>query len=321
MALSPEGAVYVCDMKGGRILALLDPGGKGTAGETKVIIEGLDHPHSLAFYHGFLYVGEIPRVSKFTLGEQRLFAEDGQTAVTLPLGGRHFTRTIAFGPDGKMYISIGSTCDACEEKDERYATICRANPDGSGFEIYARGLRNAVGIAFRQGSGDLWASCNGRDYLGEDLPPECFYKIQQGKDYGWPYSYSLKGKIVPDPELGKKGVRQTGSPIFEYQAHTAPLGIAFYQGDAFPEKYRTGLFICFHGSWNRTIPVGYKVVYVPLKGDKPGKPVDFLWGFLQNGERIGRPVELLNGPHGELFVSDDHGGRIFKVTYRSSSEK
>jgi len=245
-----------------------------------------------------------------------ILREDGRTIVQLPTGGGHSTRTILFGPDGKLYVSIGSSCDHCVETDERRATICRCNPDGSQFEIFARGLRNAVGLAFQPGASDLWASCHGRDFLGDDLPPECFYRVEQGKHYGWPYSYTHHGKAVPDPDMGKLGLRQTGFPVLEYQAHAAPLGITFYTGQAFPAKYRKGFFAAFHGSWNRSRPVGCKVVFVPLTAKKKaGKPVDFLWGFQQGAGRLGRPVDLVTGPEGELFVSDDHGERIFRVIY------
>jgi glucose/arabinose dehydrogenase len=316
MALSPDGNLYVCDMKGGRVLELLDPGQTGASTETKVIIDGLKTPHSLAFYQGFLYVAETDRLARYTLEGRELSKEDGKMLVEFPVGGGHFTRTLAFGPDGKLYISIGSTCNVCIEPDPRYAAISRCNPDGSQFEVYATGLRNAVGLTFRPGTQELWASVNGRDNIGDDLPPETIDLIQQGKDYGWPYSYSLHGKAVPDPDYGREGVRQTGFPVIEYQAHSAPLGMTFYTGDAFPKKYQQGFFICFHGSWNRSIPTGYKVVFVPLKGDRRGgKPRDFLWGFHQGAEQIGRPVDVLTGTKGELFVSDDHGGRIFKVVY------
>jgi glucose/arabinose dehydrogenase len=315
LALSPDGVLYVCQMGEGRVAALLDPGNTGLSSETKIVIEGLHHPHSLAFYQGSLYVGEVDRVSRFTLSDHRLTREEGRTLVVLPPGGNHSTRTILFGPDNKLYISIGSTCNACEEKDERRATICRCNPDGTDFEVFVRGLRNAVGMVFRPGTTDLWATCNGRDLIGDDLPPECIYKVQQGKNYGWPYSYTLKGKIVPDPDLGRKGIHQTGLPAFEYQAHTAPLGLTFYSGTAFPKKYQEGLFVCFHGSWNRSTPVGYKVVFFPFAGKKIRPGQDFLGFRLSNGEQVGRPVDVLTGTHGELFVSDDNGGRIFKVVY------
>ncbi len=214
-----------------------------------------------------------------------------------------------------MYVSIGSSCNICEEQDERRATICRCNPDGSQFEVFARGLRNAVGITFRPGTSDLWATCNGRDWLGDNLPPECIYQVEQGKDYGWPYSYTLNGKIVSDPDLGQKGVRQNGLPKVEYQAHCAPLGITFYTGTVFPPKYQKGFFVCFHGSWNRSVPSGYKVVFFPFAGTKVGPGQDFLKFRLEDGEQVGRPVDVLTWLHGELFISDDHGHRIYKVAY------
>lgn len=316
LALSPEGVLYACDMKDGYVLALTDSAAKGYCSQPQTIIRGLDHPHSLIFHDGKLYVGETTRISCFSSWGSSLDASDGRTIISLPPGGRHFTRTLDFGPDGKLYLSIGSTCDACEEKDPRYGTICRLNADGTGFEIFAQGLRNAVGIRFRPGTSQLWASANGRDYLGDDLPPEGFYLVEGGKNYGWPYSYSLNGKTVSDPEWGRKGIRQTGQPIFEYQAHTAPLGINFYTGQVYPARFKDGLFVCFHGSWNRSIPVGYKVVFFPLeKNSLAGKPVDFLWGFLQDPERVGRPVDVVNGAKGELYVSDDYGGRIFRIVY------
>ena len=319
MAWSPEGTLYVCDMNAGRILRLINDGG-GEAGDSQVVIEGLKHPHSLAFYQGYVYVGETNRVSRFKLGDHRLFEEDGKTILILPSGGGHSTRTVLFGPDGKLYVSIGSSCNACVEEDERRATICRCDSDGSHFEIFAQGLRNAVGMAFQPGTNKLFASCNGRDLIGDDIPPECLYEVQQGKHYGWPYSYSLHGKAFSDPEFGRGRLHQNGYSFFEYQAHAAPLGILFYTGGSFPDFYHHGLFICYHGSWNRSIPVGYKVVFLPLdQNNKPGIPQDFLRGFLQGAERVGRPVELAAGPKGELYISDDHGGRIFKVVYEEGT--
>jgi len=318
MALSPEGELYVCDKSGGRVLCLPPAVGEGMS-EAKVVLQDLHRPHSLAFHQGRLYVGETDRVSRFPRTDQRLSREDGSTVLELPGGGGHHTRTILFGPDGKLYVSIGSTCNVCEEADERRATICRADPSGANFEVFARGLRNTVGMAFRPGVGELWASSHGRDNLGDDLPPECFYRVQKGKHYGWPYSYSHKGKVVPDPDLGNKGVRQTGLPVLEYQAHSAPLGLTFYTGEAFPPAYRQGFFTAFHGSWNRSAPTGYKVVFVPIKADGTvGHPMDFLHGFLEGRSRFGRPVDVLTGPTGELFVSDDHRGRIYRVTYEGT---
>jgi len=292
------------------------------AARVEVVLEDLHRPHSLAFHQGRLFVGETDRVSSFPLSSGRQTRLDGRTVLELPGGGGHHTRTILFGPDGKLYVSIGSTCNVCEETDERRATICRADADGKNFEIFARGLRNAVGMAFRPGTQDLWASSHGRDNLGDDLPPECFYEVQKGKHYGWPYSYTFRGRTIPDPEYGARGVRQTGFPVLEYQAHSAPLGLSFYTGKTFPAAYREGFFTAFHGSWNRSVPTGYKVVFVPLKSDgSAGRPVDFFHGFLKGRARFGRPVDVLTGPRGELFVSDDHGGRIFRISYEGTSGK
>ncbi len=321
MALSPEGVLHVCDKKGGRILRIT-PGAPGNPAEVKILVEGLHSPHSLAFYKDQIFVGETDRIASFLITDHRLTREDGRLVLALPAGGAHGTRTILFGPDGKLYVSIGSTCNVCEESDEKRATICRLNPDGTGFEIFARGLRNAVGMAFRPETQELWASCNGRDLLGDDLPPECLYQVEQGKHYGWPYSYGMNGKAVLDPDFGSKGSRQTGFPVLEYQAHSAPLGVAFYIGGNFPKAYHAGVFMAFHGSWNRSVPVGCKVVFVPLlEGKKAGKPQDFLWGFLEGTQRFGRPVDVLEGSAGELFVSDDSGGRIFRVSYGSDPQK
>lgn len=302
MALSPEGELYVCDKSGGRVLHLSRPEKGGALSTVRVVLQDLDRPHSLAFHQGRIFVGETDRVSSFPRTDLRLSGAEGKTVLELPGGGGHHTRTILFGPDGKLYVSIGSTCNVCEEADERRATICRADASGANFEIFARGLRNAVGMAFRPGTDELWASSHGRDNLGDDLPPECFYRVQKGKHYGWPYSYSYKGKVVPDPDLGHKGIRQTGRPVLEYQAHSAPLGLTFYTGDAFPSSYRQGFFTTFHGSWNRSVPTGYKVVFVPVQVDGTiGRPIDFLQGFLEGRSRFGRPVDVLTGPQGSTL--------------------
>ncbi|HUO57550.1 MAG TPA: PQQ-dependent sugar dehydrogenase [bacterium] len=316
MALSPKGHLYVCDIEEGRVLEILEGDEPGQSAGKKVVLDGLKRPHSLAFHEGYLYVGETDRVSRFEIADRTLSREEGKTIVSLPVRGNHYTRTILFGPDGELYISVGSSCNVCVEDDERRAAISRCGPDGSNFEVFAKGLRNAVGMVFRPGTSELWATCNGRDFLGDDLPPECVYRVEPGKHYGWPYSYSLHGKAVPDPDFGRYGVHQTGFPVFEYQAHAAPLGLTFYSGDQFPAKYQKGFFVCFHGSWNRSIPVGYKVVFVPLDPQGlAGQPVDFLWAFKHGADQVGRPVDVLTGPKGELFISDDYGGRIFRVTY------
>jgi glucose/arabinose dehydrogenase len=229
--------------------------------------------------------------------------------------GHHRTRTILFSPDySALFVSIGSSCNLCAEEDERRATIMRFNPDGSGGQVYARGLRNAVGIAFRPGSEELWATNNGADLMGDDLPPETVYAVREGEDYGWPRCHA--GRIV-DPEFGEAGACSGApDPAIEITAHSAPLGLAFYTGEQFPADYRGDLFVALHGSWNRTVPTGYKVVRIPMDGGKRGKVEDFATGWLpENGQHWGRPVDVVTGAEGSLFVSDDSGGRIYRIFY------
>jgi glucose/arabinose dehydrogenase len=232
----------------------------------------------------------------------------------LPSGG-HNTRTVTFSPDySSLYVSIGSSCNVCEEQDQRRAAIMRYNPDGSGERLYARGLRNAVGITFNPITGELWATNNGRDFLGDDLPPETIYKIQEGADYGWPGCHS--GRII-DPDFGSQGSCEgIEQPQVEMQAHSAPLGLEFYSGDQFPAEYQGDLFVAFHGSWNRSQPVGYKVVRIPMDGEVIGLVEDFAVGWLNNEASWGRPVDIVTAPDGSLLISDDAGGKIYRVYYR-----
>jgi glucose/arabinose dehydrogenase len=301
MAFGPDGALYVAEMGAGRIVRLPDADGDGVADTVAPVLTGLQRPHSLAWFAGDLYVGETGAITRFRQGKG-----PGERVVELPPGGMHFTRTVAFGPDGKMYVSTGSTCNACFEADPYRAAVWAFNPDGTDGVLYARGLRNSVGLAFHPTTGELWATENGRDSLGDDLPPEEINILQNGGDYGWPVCHA--GNIV-DPDVGKPGACDGKvPPAVQMQAHSAPLGIAFWRGDA---------YVAFHGSWNRSEPTGYKVVRVPVTA--AGKPVaadtyeDFLAGFRSGGEVWGRPVGVTPGPDGALYVSDDFGGVIYRV--------
>jgi len=196
----------------------------------------------------------------------------------------------------------------------------RYRPDGSDATVYAQGLRNAVGITFRPGTEELWATNNGREWLGDDQPPETIYQVAQGDDAGWPRCHAAR---IVDPEYGEAGSCQgVAEPAVEMQAHSAPLGLTFYsrtgtvRGEQFPGAYHGGIFAAFHGSWNRSTPTGYKVVYIPMDGDQPGAVQDFATGWLrEDGSHWGRPVDVLTGPEGSLFVSDDGGGRIYRIFY------
>jgi glucose/arabinose dehydrogenase len=232
----------------------------------------------------------------------------------LPPGGAHTTRTVLFGADGRLYIAAGSSCNVCDETDPHRAAVWVFEADGIGGRLFARGLRNAVGLALNPWTGEIWATNNGRDFLGDDSPPETVYVVQDGRNYGWPRCHA---GVIVDPNMGGPGACSgVEKPIVEMQAHTAPLGLAFYTAEQFPPQYR-GLFIALHGSWNRSVPVGYKVVYVPLlDGRVAGPAEDFATGWLRpDGSSWGRPVGVTVAADGSLLVSDDKGGFIYRTTF------
>jgi len=315
MWFGPDGTLYVgTNERSGRVWALPDKNGDGRADENIVFADGLYAPHSVHWKDGWLYIGEGHQVIRARDTNGDLRADDKEVVVAgLPRGGNHFTRTVGFGPDGGLYVSVGSSCNACIEEDARRATILRFNPDGSGMEIFARGLRNAVGFTWHPETKDMWAVVNGRDLLGDDLPPEELNLVRRGDDHGWPYCY---GNRIPDPDFGsRERCARTVPDTFEMQAHSAPLGLAFYTGTMFPAEYRGDLFIAFHGSWNRSVPTGYKVVRVRFKNGRPVSIEDFVDVWYKRGRVEHRPVDVAVGPEGALYISDDRGGTIFRVTY------
>jgi glucose/arabinose dehydrogenase len=318
IAFGPDGLLYAAKRGQNRIVAMPDSDGNGQADEVQVFADGLDQPHSLVFHDGAWYVGVPSGVIRLKDSDGDGRAENREILVDdYPTSGAHRTRTVEFLPDGRMVVSIGSSCNVCLEEDpRRAAVVVYDGPHPTGEGIFASGLRNAVGLAIHPESGELWATNNGRDFMGDDLPPETVYIVSEGVDYGWPGCHS--GDIV-DPEYGSPTACQdVGQPVVQMQAHSAPLGLAFYEGDTFPDEYRGDLFIAFHGSWNRSVPTGYKVVRLPLQGSQPAGPVeDFAVGWLdeETGETGGRPVGLAVGPEGALYVSDDKGGFIYRITY------
>ncbi|MCA9896638.1 MAG: sorbosone dehydrogenase family protein [Ardenticatenaceae bacterium] len=320
MAVGPDSVLYVADRGNDRIVALPDANGDGQADEIRVVAEGLNNPHNLIFHEGSWYVAVTEGVVRLNDSDGDGVAESFTTLLdTFLPPGQHSSRTIAFLPDGRLLISAGSTCNVCEEEDPRRAAITvYDSPVGqdqlTGEQIYASGLRNAVGLTIHPETGQLWVTNNGRDLLGDDLPPETVYSVTEGGDYGWPSCHS--GTVV-DPEFGFDGAcAVAGKPVVTIQAHSAPLGLTFYTGDAFPAEYQGDLFVALHGSWNRSVPTGYKIVRVPLDGSIATGPVeDFATGWLNEADYSsnGRPVGVTVGADGALYVSDDKGGYIYRI--------
>jgi glucose/arabinose dehydrogenase len=309
LAIGPDGVVYASRPAAGDIVRLPDRNRDGVADSVVTVARGLDGPFGIAFRGDTLYVAEERAVKRFDPG--------GRPAVTvvprLPGGGGHSTRTLAFGPDGTMYVSVGSSCNICDESDSMRAAVLRFDRDGARGRVFARGLRNSVGLAVHPGTGALWASNNDRDNLGDDVPPERINIVRDSADYGWPECY-LPGE--PNPEYGGADCSGVEPPAITFQAHSAPLGMAFYTGSAFPAGYRGDLFVALHGSWNRSVPTGAKVIRIQVDGGRPVGIDDFVVGWQRpDGTRWGRPVSVVTAPDGALLVSDDLGGKIWRVSY------
>jgi glucose/arabinose dehydrogenase len=300
----------------GRIALLeRDADGDGRPDGRRVVLEGLNRPHGMDFLDGWLYVAETDAVGRIRFdATARATSGSFERVVTgLPDGGNHWTRTLRFGPDGWMYVSIGSSCNVCLEADVRRATLMRFRPDGSEAEIYARGLRNTVGFDWRPGTGELYGTDNGRDLLGDDFPPCELNRIERGKFYGWPHANDSK---LPDPDYGEgyaARIRESVAPAHGFGAHTAPLGITFLHGRHWPPAYRGAALVAQHGSWNRTQKSGYQIV--SLHWDERGTITErpFAWGFEVDEDVIGRPVDVAEGHDGAIYVSDDYAGAIYRV--------
>jgi len=317
MGISPKGDLFVCSMRSGELIVLPDTDKDGIADKKIVFAKGLKNPHSVAFHGGYVYVGESNKITRFRDDDHNLIADGrGEVVVSgLPTSG-HFTKTIAFGPDDMMYLSIGSSCNICEERDPKRAAVVRYTPEGKNETIFAKGLRNSVALTFNKETGELWSANNGRDRIGNDIPPEEINILTEGGHYGWPYCY---GDGIMNPEYAGREELCNGisPPVFNMQAHSAPLGMRFYYGTQFPEKYRGDLYIAFHGSWNRTKPTGYKIVRVILEGGLPVRIEDFISGWLLlTDKRWGRPVDVEIAADGSMFISDDYKGVVYRVSYK-----
>jgi glucose/arabinose dehydrogenase len=324
---APNGDLFVAESSSGRIRLLRDTNGDGRADVSEVFVEGLNRPHGMALRPGHLYIADTRGVFRVAYQPGDTKARGALEAVTAEgvFGGGygHWTRNIVFSPDGtSFYASVGSAGNIAEEDAPR-ATILKFNADGSAPRVFAAGLRNPVGIAFRPGSNELWTVVNERDGLGDGLVPDYLTRVQDGAFYGWPYAYIGKnpqpGYAERRPDLVAKSV----VPDILFESHSAPLGLTFYTGTAFPPDYRGDAFVALHGSWNAFKPTGYKVVRVPFRDGKPvGHYEIFASGFWTAGtdraEVWGRPVGLTIMSDGALMIADDAGDTIWRVTWRGN---
>ena len=313
LALGDRGTLFVSNRKGRSVYAVVE----SDDGRTRTIelLDGMSTPNGIAFHDGDLYVAEIDRIYRYANVEDRL--EDMPEAevldIDLPSDRHHGWRYIGFGPDGKLYISIGAPCNVCD--DFGYAQIIRVNPDGTERETFASGVRNSVGFTWHPETGDLWFTDNGRDMLGDDIPPcELNRAPRQGLHFGFPYCH---GGDILDPKFGKKrDCANYTPPVQKLGPHVAPLGVKFYTGDMFPPEYRGQVFIAEHGSWNRSKKIGYRISLVRLDGDTAISYEPFAFGWLQGQQVSGRPVDLIVKQDGSLLVSDDQAGKIYRISYK-----
>jgi glucose/arabinose dehydrogenase len=322
--------VFVSESAAGRVRVLRESNGDGIADSRSTFTQGLNMPYGLAFWKNWLYIANTDQVVRFPYALGSTQADGSARPVaTLTQGGynNHWTRNLLFSRDGKqLFVSVGSSCNTCEEEDPQRAAISVMSPEGKGKKLFATGMRNPVGMAFRPGSSELWSVINERDNIGDDVPPDYLTKVRKNAFYGWPYAYTdINRTIHPDPTFGDKApqkVKTTVAPDVPVQAHSAALGVAFYptQQNAkvkgFPSEYRGDAFLAFHGSWNRSKRTGYKIVRVDFKNGKPQAVSDFVTGFLNGNDGVeGRPVDIQVAPDGSLLFSDDHGGKIWRVSY------
>src|SRR5262245_23782269 len=316
LALDPRGVVVVSVPSRGRVVALPERQ-KTSAGAPVTILEGLDLPHGLAFAGGQLYVAEADRIVRYRYHAPTLTAADPGTIVQgLPDRTHHWTRSIVFGRDGKLYVAIGSSCHACQERDHRRAAIVRYDADGSGEQIFASGLRNPVGLRLDPKTGALWTAVNERDWPGGGAPPDYVTELREGAAYGWPRCFAERGTFQRDPTIAGAGnCAGMTLPTIELAPHAAPLGIAFYTGRQFPSEYVGDLFVALHGSRAELPSAGYRIDRVRFREGRPTTVETFSNGWRQGDRVIGRPVDLVVGRDGSLFVSDDHADRVYRVTY------
>ena len=322
MRFTPAGDMLLSRPHKGDILLLRrDADGDGRPDAVETLIDGLKRPLGMDFIGDNLYIAESNRIGRvaFDSASGKLTGAYEPVVEGFTDEGNHWSKTLRVGPDGLLYLAQGSTCNVCVEEDERRNTMMRFAPDGSGGDIIATGLRNSVGFDWAPWNGELYATDNGRDLLGDDFPPCELNLIEEGHFYGWPY---YNGDNIPDPDMGADPMaaeREPTPPAHGFRAHNAPLGITFVDSSGWPAGYERTALVALHGSWNRSTPDGYKVV--SLHWTENGiEERDFLSGFNQDGDIAGRPVDVAQGPDGAIYISDDYAGAIYRVSYGDNNQ-
>jgi glucose/arabinose dehydrogenase len=326
MAVADDGTVYVTRWETNDVIALSTTT-EGRTHAPRVVASGLEQVHGIALRDRQVYLASPTTVWSATIGADGAFSTPRAIVEDLPDGGQHRGRSIGIGPDGMLYIAVGSSCNDCAEANKEHATLLRTSASGGARTTFASGLRDTIGFDWHPQTKVLWGMDNGADWKGDRIPPEELNRIEEGADYGWPLCYGNRvadhATVAEPKDLGRKGVSKeqycagTRPPVLEYAAHSAPIGMTFYHGTAFPDPYRDDAFVVFRGSWNRGDPSGYKVARVRFDNGVPTAFEDFLTGFLSRdgGVQFGRLAGIAVGRDGSLLVADDTNGVIYRVAY------
>jgi glucose/arabinose dehydrogenase len=321
MVLSESGVLFVSTRvkEDGKVYAVVDEDKDGKAEKVHTLATGLHMPNGVELLDGDLYVAEVSKIWRFDDIEQHLDDPPKPTLLTedLPTDDHHGWKFIAFGPDNRLYFNIGAPCNICNKEDENpnYASIVSIKPDGSDLQIFAKGVRNSVGITWHPDTKEMWFTDNGRDWLGDDRPPdELNHAPKSGLHFGFPFCHG--GDLV-DPEFGEgRSCDEFTAPVQNLGPHVAALGLEFYTGSQFPAEYNKQIFIAEHGSWNRSIPIGYRIMLVKLDENQKATSYEpFAEGWLSRNNAWGRPVDIELMPDGSMLVSDDHAGCIYRISH------
>lgn len=321
LARGDKGTIFVGNRQGDKVYALVDENNDGRADKKYIIASELHMPNGVAFHNGSLYVAEVSKIWRYDNIEANLANPPKPVLIKsdFPNEDHHGWKYIAFGPDGKLYIPVGAPCNNCDDhkKDERFSSITRMNADGSGFEVYAHGIRNTVGFDWHPQTKELWFTDNGRDQMGDDIPgDELNTAPKAGMNFGYPYCHA---DGISDPEYGKeRNCDEFTKPVAVLDPHVAALGMKFYIGSMFPAEYKNTVFIAEHGSWNRSKPIGYRITTVKFDTNNKPSYSTFAEGWLTDEKAWGRPVDILQLPDGSLLVSDDFGDAIYRISYTAN---